>query len=284
MNTPVHQQNRMAGSARRQGILEAAARVFAEYGFKQATMAEIARTASVAVGALYLVFENKEALRNALHEDRATRCWPIRRVQPPVKVTGAGVQRLTAAELVAAVTFRKWASAPMDRRQRETQNKRTAILVATEEVFRAKGPQAASMADIAVQAGVAKGTLYNFFTSKEELYFTLIEERLHEFFLYLQDEVEQATTTVDKIIRLIYAECAYFEANVGFFRIYVTTRSGFDWAAQADLGDRIYARIEVYQAWVTGIMETGVKNGELCAADPTDLACGADGYAQRLPV
>ncbi|MGH0035186.1 MAG: TetR/AcrR family transcriptional regulator [Myxococcota bacterium] len=51
-----------ARAARRQAILEAAERVFAERGFGGATMAEIASKAGYSAGNLYNVFENKEAL------------------------------------------------------------------------------------------------------------------------------------------------------------------------------------------------------------------------------
>ncbi len=47
-------------------VLETAARLFAERGFTDTSMAEIARTADVSVGTLYNLFANKEALYRQL--------------------------------------------------------------------------------------------------------------------------------------------------------------------------------------------------------------------------
>ena len=51
-----------------QKILEAAFKVFAAYGFKRVTMADIAKEAGMSRPALYLVFPNKEAIFRAMVE------------------------------------------------------------------------------------------------------------------------------------------------------------------------------------------------------------------------
>jgi len=49
-------------ATRREQILDAAARVFAEKGFHKTTIRDIAREASIADGTIYIYFENKAAL------------------------------------------------------------------------------------------------------------------------------------------------------------------------------------------------------------------------------
>src|ERR1700757_1096749 len=53
-------------SAKRRQILEGARRVFLAQGFDAASMGEIARTAGVSKGTLYVYFENKERLFDAI--------------------------------------------------------------------------------------------------------------------------------------------------------------------------------------------------------------------------
>lgn len=64
----------MRTTLRRQQILEAATRVFAEKGYHHATTKDIARTAGMAEGTIYLYFENKSEVLIALmeHFDQAT--------------------------------------------------------------------------------------------------------------------------------------------------------------------------------------------------------------------
>lgn len=56
---------------RREQIMEAALRVFAEKGFAGATNKDIAKEAGITPGLIYHYFESKEALLKAIYEDRA---------------------------------------------------------------------------------------------------------------------------------------------------------------------------------------------------------------------
>lgn len=60
--TPVATLREKTSSVRRQHILEAAIRVFADRGFHRATIRDVAIAAGVADGTIYNVFENKTAL------------------------------------------------------------------------------------------------------------------------------------------------------------------------------------------------------------------------------
>ena len=53
--------------------------------------------------------------------------------------------------------------------------RRSAIMDCAEDIFLEEGFQAASMSAIAARLGGSKGTLYNYFESKEELYAAVIE-------------------------------------------------------------------------------------------------------------
>ena len=59
-----------ATSGKRERILEAAVRIFAEKGFYNAKVSEIAREASVADGTIYLYFKSKDDLLISIFEDR----------------------------------------------------------------------------------------------------------------------------------------------------------------------------------------------------------------------
>lgn len=59
---------------------------------------------------------------------------------------------------------------------RKTEEKRRLILYAALEAFEKSGFMAARMEDIAREAGVAKGTIYSYFESKEALLMGLAEE------------------------------------------------------------------------------------------------------------
>lgn len=64
MNKP--ETNIDRNRAKREAVYEAAANVFAQYGFRRTTMNDIAQAAGISRPALYLMFENKENLFQGL--------------------------------------------------------------------------------------------------------------------------------------------------------------------------------------------------------------------------
>lgn len=75
---------------------------------------------------------------------------------------------------------------------------RGAILSAAERVFSRAGFYTTRMADIAAEAGVGVGTLYNYFESKELIFSEILAARHEEF----QAAVDRASTAEDPIERL----------------------------------------------------------------------------------
>ncbi|HOK23721.1 MAG TPA: helix-turn-helix domain-containing protein, partial [Candidatus Hydrothermia bacterium] len=64
------------------------------------------------------------------------------------------------------------------------------ILRAARDVFGKKGFYETRMEDIATEAGIAKGTLYIYFPSKEELYECLLREGLKDAVKKIKDSMQ----------------------------------------------------------------------------------------------
>ena len=62
---------------------------------------------------------------------------------------------------------------PTGRRERQKQERERRILAAARRLFDRKGFAATSMEDVARRAGLAVGTLYNYFPSKDQLLFAI---------------------------------------------------------------------------------------------------------------
>lgn len=74
---------------KRQRILDAALRVFAEHGFYNAKVSEVAREAGVADGTIYLYFKDKDDLLISLFEDRMD--YMVRRLNDELTRTSGSV-------------------------------------------------------------------------------------------------------------------------------------------------------------------------------------------------
>jgi AcrR family transcriptional regulator len=90
----------------------------------------------------------------------------------------------------------------VERKEREKEARRTAILDAAERVFMERGFTAATMDDIAKRAELAKGTVYLYYRSKEELQLGLVHrglELLHEAFSV---GMEGKSTSIERLLTM----------------------------------------------------------------------------------
>jgi len=101
------------------------------------------------------------------------------------------------------------------------------ILEAARKVFASKGFSDATMDDIADAAGVAKGTVYLYYSSKRDVYFAALKFGIRQMYSMLVDKLEAASTTEDKFRSLIAAKLAYFDANRDFFKIFYSELGRF---------------------------------------------------------
>lgn len=107
-----------------------------------------------------------------------------------------------------------------ERREREEQARVTAILTAAKAVFASKGYYEARMEDVAEAAELAKGTIYYYFKSKDEIYARLIEleaEKASEEIRRRLSDKDTFFVTVEKILAF-YVE--YFNENPVFLKIH----------------------------------------------------------------
>ena len=86
----------------------------------------------------------------------------------------------------------------INQRARSTEQKalrRHAVLVAAETYFREVGYEAFSMAQLAKKTGFAKGTLYLYFQTREELFLTLYEQSLIRWSQVFIDDLSNSMTS-----------------------------------------------------------------------------------------
>jgi AcrR family transcriptional regulator len=98
-------------------------------------------------------------------------------------------------------------------------NKRRQILATGAQMFSSQPYHKVRLDDVASAAGVGKGTLYVYFQSKEELYFTIIYEGLSKLLARLRSQLandhsgamHRLRTIVDELVDFSFANPQFFE-------------------------------------------------------------------------
>ncbi len=137
------------------------------------------------------------------------------------------------------------AKPPVKRRRPAPEDRRAAIVEAAFAVFRDSGFTAARMEDVARRAGVAKGTVYLYFTDKQALFEAVIgamilprvdhveavvqaaavpaEERLRGLIRFVYDQLVDSERR--EVVRMVIAESARFPAIAAFYHREVIVRA-----------------------------------------------------------
>lgn len=108
---------------------------------------------------------------------------------------------------------------PRTKRDVVTEFRRAEILDAAYRVFAERGFEQATTADIAAAAGVAKGTLYLYYPSKQEIYDAALVQSALEVDGQTRAALGAAATPAAKVRAFIDVKLRYFEAHRDFFRI-----------------------------------------------------------------
>lgn len=82
-------------------------------------------------------------------------------------------------------------------------NRRRDILAAAERIFGIKGYSEASIDEIAVEAGVAKGSIYNYFKSKNDLFIQLFIEEMEVLRVGIGEVIGQEISAHEKLNGLL---------------------------------------------------------------------------------
>jgi len=149
--------------------------------------------------------------------------------------------------------------------------KRLEILRAAMQVFAEQGVSKVKMSDIACRAGIGKGTLYEYFSSKEELtagVFALFMQDYEDFVGHRLEHLGTASEQIKAFIRLSFEFVAEKEDVLSLILdLWATSvpRSGLD-LIDSEISREYRAFIDYIQA----ILERGIEQGDF-RAHRTDL-------------
>jgi AcrR family transcriptional regulator len=164
-----------------------------------------------------------------------------------------GIEQLAADPVVEVVPRRP---TPEERAAK----KRDEIIDAAAHVFAEKGYYAAGISDIARELGIAHGTLYRYFKSKQEIGERLLDRVLQRVAQTLLEEDPAASTTLEEFreqtVRLINRIFDLHEANPDLMRFFQHQSMTID-------AERIGAALDSFTQYVARFMQNGVDHSFL---------------------
>jgi AcrR family transcriptional regulator len=108
------------------------------------------------------------------------------------------------------------------RKQVLTDLRRQEILAAAVKVFGRKGFAATCVDDIAASAGIAKGTLYLYFESKEDIYATAVQSAIAELQALAEEQVQGIESFRERLAVAIRVRIEFWDGQKNLYRLLLT--------------------------------------------------------------
>ena len=160
----------------------------------------------------------------------------------------------------------------VSRKKREYQARRSEILGVAERLFASKGFHNTTMAEIAQESEFAIGTLYQFFKNKEDLYYTMVIEKLGLLYSTIGNKVSRFRDSLKKIEGLIKTQLSFFQDNRDFFAIFIKERGSLEATVNEDFGEVLRQKYLSFIDLVAQVMLTGIEQSKLKDLDAREMA------------
>lgn len=152
-----------------------------------------------------------------------------------------------------------------------------AICEAAMRVVGRKGLAKATVQEIAREAGVAKGTVYLYFPSRDAILEKTVESAVGQLLERLRRAGQEGVTFADSLERVLAAQFAFFDENRDFFRLYFASGESSE--------DRRLQQSRNYRDHIehlAGLIRAGRRRGEVRSSDPERAAVAIAGAARAF--
>ncbi|MFH1689852.1 MAG: TetR/AcrR family transcriptional regulator [Candidatus Eisenbacteria bacterium] len=150
----------------------------------------------------------------------------------------------------------------------ELSAKREAILDVAAGLFARYGIRKTTVADIVREAGVARATVYKYFSSKEDVFQAVIDREIRDMLGRVREEVEKQSTTRDRLRAAVLTHTMEIRERVNVYRLTMEVLSDVIPRTGHDTGPIVREALKLY-GW---ILSEGVKAGEIVVGDVETMA------------
>jgi TetR/AcrR family fatty acid metabolism transcriptional regulator len=156
-------------------------------------------------------------------------------------------------------------------KEKSPRNRRQEIIMAALGIFSEKGFHYARIEEVALAAGIGKGTVYEYFRSKEELLGAAVRYEMEDMARQVKSKVDQAATVKDKLKAMV--ETVMVRHHKGCY-LGLNMNPADMGKAMKEFQGIILEQDLLWQEWLKEMIAAGVASGEIRPVD-SQLFLGA---------
>jgi AcrR family transcriptional regulator len=143
------------------------------------------------------------------------------------------------------------------------ESKRNQILDAAGRAFGQYGFRKTTLADIVRESGVARATVYKYFSAKEEIFQAVIEREMGDILGSVRAAVGEQTTTYERLRAAVITQNSALRDKVNVFRLTLEAFTDVIGRTHQHAENMATEILKLYR----GILEEGVRAREICVDD-----------------
>ncbi len=149
----------------------------------------------------------------------------------------------------------------------------SSIQEAAIRVIARKGLSAASMQEIASEAGIAKGTIYLYFKNQQDLLERSVDEALSELLDRLTAALDSAGMFQERFRALVRTKVEFFDSNHDLFRVYLAIKhpEALDQDSRR-CSYRERPQHKIYHEKLLRFIAEGIAQGEIKRMEPARVS------------
>lgn len=132
------------------------------------------------------------------------------------------------------------------------------IIYAAMNVFSKNGFENSKMETIALEAGIGKGTIYGYFSSKKQLFEEMIYFNLEEYKKELFKIIEEENSFSEKLERLFRYHAKFIDQNLDIFQLMNSGK-----ILSESMKNRLINEQDKFLKLVEEMIETSINTGEI---------------------
>lgn len=144
------------------------------------------------------------------------------------------------------------------------EKRRQMILKAAEKLFARNGFHGADVEAIAKEAGIAKGTVYNYFENKDDIFLSVLDDGLHELEEKMRLNLAHVEDPVEKIKKGIEIYIFFLADHLHLIKILAGEQAQFGDKFRKCKHEEFFARV----GHVEQVIGAAIREGHLKKVDP----------------
>lgn len=152
---------------------------------------------------------------------------------------------------------------------------RLEILQTAEKIFARQGYHTSTMEMVAEECGWSKGTLYLYFKSKEDLFFSILFEKMDQFSATLLPELRSSENIDEMISALVNSQFSFFSENKSYFQLALAEQGKVMHTSDSGLREKMMSQQSKRLSEITEVFSLALP--KCCSIEPNILVASIMG-------